>query len=102
MNCLKTEFYSDPNYFFGLDFADGQVFNLVGAQDFNGVDFSKFSVAGLSNDWSWSFDQLNDTSMKTLSITLNRTTASVAEPGSLGLGLLGLMMLVIGRRKSRK
>ncbi|WP_062060486.1 beta strand repeat-containing protein [Cellvibrio sp. OA-2007] len=88
--------------FFGTDFTSGQVFNVLTAVGFNGVDYSKFMVNGLNSDWSWEFNQLSLTGMETLNVTLNRTSASVAEPGTLGLAFLSVFMLAGIRRSKRK
>lgn len=82
--------------FIGNNFVDGQVFSILRATNIAGLDYSKFLFNGLGNDWHWEFNQVNDS----LNVTLNRTVASVAEPGSLGLILIAFMFLM-GVRKRR-
>ncbi len=82
--------------FSGANFVDGQVFRVLQATDIAGLDYSKFLFNGLSNDWQWQFNWVNDS----LNVKLQRATANVSEPGVLGLMLLGLGLLVRRRQSA--
>ncbi|WP_049629876.1 hypothetical protein [Cellvibrio sp. pealriver] len=82
--------------FSGSHFVDGQEFQVLRATNIVGLDYSKFLLNGLGNDWDWEFDQLNGT----VNVTLYRTAATVSEPGSLGLVFAALMLLAGVRKRN--
>lgn len=87
--------------FAGNDFASGQTFNFLSASRFNALDYSRFAVSGLGSDWQWEFNQFNVANYETVSVKLNRTVASVSEPSSLVLLLVGLLSMFQFARKRK-